>query len=707
MKKALKLTQSWLDEYRPTKELESFINSRTYDSNTDAKNALLLKAEIHKKLKVMKKQGGMLDYGDAVRIILDTLALTLIPANGGKTTVAIYNYDKKIYDLSEDYLNELLTCILEKSSHNMLKSAMLTLQGMKHDANLIPYKPLPAFKIAVGNGIYNCITRELEPYTPGYTILTKIATNYYPNAPVPIYAKHIPFDKLVADLSNNNKDREELLYQICKTIIFDETIVQRMFIVLGEGGDGKSTFFQLIANIIGNENTAYFSLKDLSSEHKVLLGLNKKLALGLDNDARTYVKEMQLIKSMATNENITLDRKFLDSISFPWTATIVQICNTMPRFDETGPSLERRLEIFHAKNSHYVKQTENKDLSGIIKSKEYQEHALSMILDETHVPYFNNYNQVDKHLLELSLDVENTLKMFYDEMYQIDLFSDMNKQIPVYHLYAAYRDYMATVSVGNRPLSMRSFQTQSTEIMRKMGYKLDTSTTYVRPSTLEANNLYDPNSFVDLVEEYYLAEAIQKDHQGRVFTKFGEAKLPKRKEVNVRALSVFEFFNIKNKLLHYFETRWNDTTVMKANTVKLASNLTERDLDFLEQLENYVSGKAKSLESGVVAKSAKPIIEDIMRPVQLGDPKLLFDNNDIEGFKKHITEFKAWDLSLPSILTIFTRELNLLKQIAMRLHDPLLTGLEMQARNEPKEQQHLTIINILENILDIMEKQKK
>ncbi len=36
--------------------------------------------------------------------------------------------------------------------------------GMYTPNTLIPYIPLPNFKIVVGNGVFNLITRELEPF---------------------------------------------------------------------------------------------------------------------------------------------------------------------------------------------------------------------------------------------------------------------------------------------------------------------------------------------------------------------------------------------------------------------------------------------------------------------------------------------------------------------------------------------------------------
>mgnify|MGYP001508003139 FL=1 len=59
--------------------------------------------------------------------------------------------------------------------------------------------------------------------------------------------------------------------------------------MIGPGGDGKSTMFTMITNLIGSQNASYLNFNEITQSDKLLTTLNKKIMLGMDNDVNLYM----------------------------------------------------------------------------------------------------------------------------------------------------------------------------------------------------------------------------------------------------------------------------------------------------------------------------------------------------------------------------------------------------------------------------------
>src|SRR5699024_4970539 len=233
------------------------------------------------------------------------------------------------------------------------------------------------FKIAAGNGLYNCLKNELEENDPRYTVNEIIGTASRPDTfdqATPMCEK-CPFEKLYAECCHHEPDRIQLLKQICKAVVTGHSVAPAMFIIMGRGGDGKSTFFQMLVNVIGENNTGFVNFSEIKKEDKMAQTVGKKLVLGMDNNANEYIKDTALLKSMSAHEYITHSRKYEKALSVRFSGTFVQLCNEMPRFAETGDSIARRVVCLHALNSHYREGSEDRTINVLIEQESFKEHV--------------------------------------------------------------------------------------------------------------------------------------------------------------------------------------------------------------------------------------------------------------------------------------------------------------------------------------------
>ena len=501
------------------------------------------------------RQGG-LTLESVADILVRTLPMVIIPAKDGHTALAVYDPDTRIYTSSSTtILNTALVTLFGTSSNQLLATLTMSLIGRK-EKFYFHYRPLPKYKIAVGNGIYNGLIQKLEPFTPKYTILTKIETNYNPDAKQPDLGHGFSFQQMVNQLADGNRARTTLLKQICKSIITGVSTSAALFIFLGKGGDGKSTFFQLLENVIGSQNTAHVNFSEINSDDKLLETMGKKLVVGLDNDTNIYIRKTAKLKSMAAHEAVTYSRKYLSAISVPFTATIVQLCNDMPRFSETGTSMRRRLVTFKAEHSYTLTGTENNDVSKYIQNKEFLEYVLKEILD---FDYTLNYNDVDRQITNDTLDEEDTIGQFIDDMDQIHLFDGVNKMIPLPHLYAAYLDWSAANQQSSRPYSTRAFSAKIIDPLFDRGYTRQTIP--VRLRTIIDSGEFIPASFDEISSGKRLAEVLAdtKRVSTRVFVRTGERNV-RRYEFRRHdgAASPVDYFGLSSEYQAFAEYKYPD-----------------------------------------------------------------------------------------------------------------------------------------------------
>ena len=411
---------------------------------------------------------SLLTIKDAVEIFIKSkLAATVMQFDGADhASLITYDYDLKLYTASEQTVNQWIVKILGKSSAQDLKTFIMTLEARASD--LAIFNPLPNWVVAVKNGLFNCLTNTLEPMSPLYTVLNRVDTCFIENAVEPKMDENISFNRLVYDLANGNPARIELILQMCKAIVTGFLPSNAFFMLIGSGGDGKSVFMELLHNIVGNHNVGFLSFEDMNDESKVVNVVSRRLITGMDNSANTRITNTGFLKSAASQEVVTLFRKYLPAMSIRFKGIVVELCNAVPSFAETGSAMKRRGVSISCENSHYEKNDEITNLRVMIGSQLWHEYILWYLL--TQVDYYSDFNDVDRHLLNDALDESDSIQVFFNELAELNVFNDNCKIIPRSLLYAMYADWLQVNYPASRVHSARTFSARTNSILADYGY---------------------------------------------------------------------------------------------------------------------------------------------------------------------------------------------------------------------------------------------
>lgn len=248
----------------------------------------------------------------------------------------IYFYNGKRY--SND-LNQLKRIVYNKAKGERSTFIDEVLKQIDYRCRYIPADT--PMKIALKNGyldngkFYPVIYDDFTPY--------RIDVNYYEDCePVKIV------DDYIDKLTDNDPEYKNLLLEVLgHTLIVNSEFkraVGKFFIFIGDGGNGKGTLLEIIAEILGRDNVCFLSIKDLA-DVRYSSSIRGKLAnLGDDlQDQSINDKDMKILKNISTCDSFTTRRLYKDPEKIKPTTTLIFTSNHLIKSFEKGKSYRRRV----------------------------------------------------------------------------------------------------------------------------------------------------------------------------------------------------------------------------------------------------------------------------------------------------------------------------------------------------------------------------
>lgn len=238
-----------------------------------------------------------------------------------------------IYSNDTDFITGYITKLCPSLKAYQIEETVKYIQRYLYDDSVV-FNSDP-FKIVFKNGILDIYTMKLEPMTPDNLESIKLNCNYNPNA----YSKTV--DEFFDTATNGDKLIEQLLYEAIGYSMLKTNELQKAFILVGSGRNGKSTYLDLIKSVLGKENTTTVSFKDLSNNFRAAMLENKLASLAGDISSQP-ITDSDLIKSISAGEDITIEQKYKQAQSKSLFSTLFFACNKLPRTPDTSDGFYRR-----------------------------------------------------------------------------------------------------------------------------------------------------------------------------------------------------------------------------------------------------------------------------------------------------------------------------------------------------------------------------
>lgn len=221
------------------------------------------------------------------------------------------------------------------------------------------------------NGIYDIKQDKLLDFNPDFIFFNKINAKYDPN--VKFKGSHIDnfFSDVVIDIDKLK------LQEIIGYCLFKAYPVQKAFILLGVGSNGKTITIKLLKNFLGSQNCSSVTLNHMQNENTFSLSeMHNKLANLIGELSKKTLQDMETFKSLTGDEGkLPADRKFKNRIYFTNYAKIISSCNQLPISKDLTDAFFRRWVTIDFINRYYPINEYNQ------LSEEQKKNPLNKIAD--------------------------------------------------------------------------------------------------------------------------------------------------------------------------------------------------------------------------------------------------------------------------------------------------------------------------------------
>lgn len=183
-------------------------------------------------------------------------------------------------------------------------------------------------EIPLINGILNIQTRKLKDFDSKKIFFNKLPIIYNPSSECPSILKH--FQTILG-----TEEQVNVMIEIFGYLLLKEYKIEKAFMFVGFGRNGKSKTIELMKKFIGAKNTSSLPLRALHEESFSLSELFGKMANLAADLSKTDLKETGMIKSLIGRDTIQAKRKYLRDLNFVNYAKMVFAANELPKIYDT------------------------------------------------------------------------------------------------------------------------------------------------------------------------------------------------------------------------------------------------------------------------------------------------------------------------------------------------------------------------------------
>ena len=190
--------------------------------------------------------------------------------------------------------------------------------------NLIPFK----------NGVYDLDQKELIEYLPEHYFTSKLPWDFNEKA------KCDWFLRLFGEWVRNPQELIDML-GLC---LYRRMPLQKMFILLGSGNNGKTMALQILTRALGDANVSTLPINQFGERFSEI-ALYHKLANIVDELAPDAIRDAGVLKRVTGESPVSADVKHKNRITFTSYATQIVAVNNLPPTNDTSDAFYRRMHI--------------------------------------------------------------------------------------------------------------------------------------------------------------------------------------------------------------------------------------------------------------------------------------------------------------------------------------------------------------------------
>ncbi|PMP83952.1 MAG: hypothetical protein C0175_00915, partial [Caldisericum exile] len=320
-------------------ELNSSYEGAEY-TTTDIANKLI-KIKIYKTLRDTEE---ILMYKEGIYV------------KGGETSIKEYVHNLLGGKESTQFVNE----VIGKVS-----------RGTYIDREIFSHNNDNEHKIVIRNGILNLDTLTLQPFSPDFYSLVKFPVKYDPDSKP---------GRIVDVLKQLMREEDLVVFQewVGYNLWIFNYEAQKALMLVGEGGNGKSTALKFLVALLGKENVASKSLHELESDPHAMAYLFGKVANIYPDLPTKDIYSTGTFKMLTGGDRIESRKLYQAPFSFTNIAKLTFSANKIPKVPDDSTAFFRRWIIIEFP---YVFEGTDKEIKGLADELIKDEDELSGFLN--------------------------------------------------------------------------------------------------------------------------------------------------------------------------------------------------------------------------------------------------------------------------------------------------------------------------------------
>ena len=315
-------------------------------------------------------------------------------------------------------------------------------------------------------GTVDLRTGEIKPHCPD-DYCTKITTV------APDTANAEMFAEFMERVTVGDRELERYLQEVAGMCAVGRVLRENLIIAYGEGGNGKSTLFNLLAHVLGDYSGALSAetltancRKNKSPEYAELRGKRLIIAAELEEGMRL---DTAIVKKLCSTDPILAEKKYKDPFTFVPSHTVILYTNHLPKIGTTDKGTWDRIIAVPFKANF-------RGMKGEIKN--YAEYlfqhcggaVLTWIIEGARRFIANDYNitlpECVKRAIEQYRANNDWLENFLAECCEVDP-RYTQKSGELYTRYKSYcdstGDYRRSLADFKQALTMAGYETRKTK----------------------------------------------------------------------------------------------------------------------------------------------------------------------------------------------------------------------------------------------------
>lgn len=236
--------------------------------------------------------------------------------------------------------------------------------------------PSPEY-VTFANGLLSISDWRLHSHTPEIFTTNMIPHDYIPPMEIPAdVAKRV--NHFLESFADGMPGRMLAIQEMIGLCLLPATISHTIFMLTGEGNNGKTTLISTLRALLGKDNFSAQNLTQMTSRFGTI-GSYGKLAV-LSDETIDDGASIEILKQLSGGSTICGELKYAqEPITFTPYATVIIVGNKLPRFTNYGKAARRRFSYIELTHDFSAEKSAGSDAE--IKALLGDELAMSCMLD--------------------------------------------------------------------------------------------------------------------------------------------------------------------------------------------------------------------------------------------------------------------------------------------------------------------------------------